>query len=47
MTKQNILEQIKIWEDEAEHAEQELRYAEEMCRKYYKMLDDEEFDNEC
>lgn len=44
MTKAEILKQIETWEDEAEHAEQELRHAMEMCRKYYKMLDDEEWE---
>lgn len=44
MTKQEILKQIETWESEADGAEQELRYAEEMCRMYYKMLDDEEWE---
>lgn len=44
MTKSEILKQIETWESEADSAEKELRYAEEMCRMYYKMLDDEELE---
>lgn len=40
MTKEQIMERISFWENEASCAEEELIDSTEMCQTYYKILDE-------